>query len=148
MPGRPLCPREVPLKIPKNIYKYLQCLNALGTTMFPCGHEKSKKKYLKIFEMPKSPMDPLCPRAVLKKSPKRIGKYLRCLNAQGIPMTQCGSKKILKKYLRCLNALGTSYVPMLPQKNLKNIFKYLRCLNALGIPLCPLQPRKKSPKNI
>ena len=53
----PLCHRA-DRKNRKNIYKYLRCVNAPGSSMSPCG-----------------------PKKILKN----IFKYLRCLNALEIP---------------------------------------------------------------
>ena len=56
-----------------------------GSPSSPGGPKNYPKNHFKIFEMPKQPVNPLCPCAGLKKkSPQNIEKYSRFLNAQEI----------------------------------------------------------------
>ena len=102
-------------KCSKNILKYLKCLNALGSPMFPWGPKILFLK-LKIFEVPKCPGGLFVPVQTQKVS-KNYWKLFEVPICPGdSPRHRMAPKKYFKIfYSSCLNALEIPYVPCGPE---------------------------------
>ena len=74
-----------------------------GSPMFRCGLEKLSKNHLKLFEVPKSPREPLCRRTAPKKT-KNLKYLFEVPKSSGDPICLRGA--LIKIQIKFTNISG------------------------------------------